>query len=65
VLTRIAIIADTHLRGGRPAPEACLEIARACDLLLHAGDFVDEAALELFEGLGVPLVGVAGNVDTP
>lgn len=64
-MTRLAIIADTHLRGGRPAPDACLEIARSCDLVLHAGDFVDEEALQSFESLGVPLIGVAGNVDTP
>ena len=65
VLTRIAIIADTHLRGGRAIPERCATIARDCDLILHAGDIADEAALDAFADIGPPLLAVAGNVDLP
>jgi putative phosphoesterase len=63
---RLAVISDTHLpRGSRVLPEACLERLRAADLILHAGDVVDGAVLDLLEGLGPPLVGVHGNVDGP
>jgi hypothetical protein len=64
-MTRIAVIADTHLRGGRPLRASCAEVAQGCDLILHAGDIADEEALELFRGLGPPLLAVHGNVDTP
>src|SRR5688572_15314248 len=64
-LTRLAVIADTHLRGGRPIPEQCAAIARECDVILHAGDIADAAALDAFAALGPPLIAVAGNVDLP
>ena len=36
---RIAVVADTHLpRGSRAIPDACLELMRSADLVLHAGD---------------------------
>ena len=35
---RLAIVADTHLpRGSRRLPDACVEILRGADLILHAG----------------------------
>jgi putative phosphoesterase len=62
----LTIIADTHLpRGTRALPEACLARLRAADLILHAGDVVAGAVLDLLEGLGPPLAGVHGNVDRP
>ena len=64
-MTRLAVVADTHLRGGRPIPERCIELARDCDVLLHAGDIADEAALDAFAAIGPPLIAVAGNVDLP
>ena len=64
-MTRLAVIADTHLRGGRAIPARCVEIARECDLILHAGDIADLAALDAFAALGPPLIAVAGNVDLP
>lgn len=63
---RVAIVSDTHLpRGDRVVPDACLERCRAADAILHAGDFVDVATLDLFEVLGPPLHAVHGNVDGP
>jgi putative phosphoesterase len=63
---RLAIISDTHLpRGARALPHACLERLRAADLILHAGDFVDGAVLEMLRRLGPPVHGVHGNVDRP
>ena len=63
-MTRVAVIADTHLpRGGRRLPDACLERLRAADLVLHAGDFVTVEFLEELVALGPPVRGVAGNMD--
>jgi putative phosphoesterase len=61
---RIGIISDTHLpRGTRRIPNACLEQLRGCELVIHAGDFVSEEALEQVEAIGPPLAAVHGNVD--
>ena len=61
----IAVISDTHLpRDSRQLPEACVERIAAADLLLHAGDFSTLAVLRELEGIGPPLVGVHGNVDS-
>ena len=62
---RVALIADTHFRGGANLSERCIEEIRAADLLLHAGDISSERALEEIEELGTPLRVVHGNVDSP
>ena len=65
-MTRVAVIADTHLpRGARRLPDACLERMRESDLVLHAGDFTSAAFLAELEALGPPVVGVHGNMDEP
>ena len=62
---RLGIISDTHLpRGARRIPDACLDRLRAADAILHAGDLVDVAVLELLRALGPPLHAIHGNVDT-
>jgi putative phosphoesterase len=62
----IAVTADTHLpRGRRVIPERALELMRAADLILHAGDFVSEEVLEQIEALGPPVRAVHGNMDSP
>jgi putative phosphoesterase len=62
----LAIISDTHLpRGIRALPETCVARLRAADLILHAGDVMDGATLDMVESLGPPLVAVHGNVDRP
>jgi putative phosphoesterase len=62
----IAVISDTHMpRGARRLPDACLERIAAADLLLHAGDFSTLDVLRELEGIGPPVVGVHGNVDSP
>jgi putative phosphoesterase len=62
----LAIISDTHLpRGTRALPQSCVARLRAADLILHAGDVVDGATLDLIESLGPPVVAVHGNVDRP
>jgi putative phosphoesterase len=59
----LAILSDTHLpRGARRLPARCVELLRAADLIVHAGDFITLAALDELRGYG-KLVGVHGNVD--
>lgn len=62
---RIGIVSDTHLRGSRPLPAACVELLRGTDLIVHAGDLVDLAALRELEAIGPRMVAVHGNVDEP
>lgn len=60
----IAVISDTHMPSrGRELPEPCRDLIVDADLLIHAGDVSDGAALSLMETLGPPLVAVHGNVD--
>jgi putative phosphoesterase len=62
---RLAILSDTHLpRGPRTIPEACLELCRGADAILHAGDLVDVQVLELLRSLGPPVHAIHGNVDS-
>jgi putative phosphoesterase len=63
---RIAVIADTHLpRGSRRLPPRCIDLMAMADAVIHAGDFVTEAALAEIESLGRSLYAVHGNVDEP
>ena len=57
----LALIADTHVRGGTPLlPERCLDIVAACDVVVHAGDIADLTALERLRAIGPPVVAVRG-----
>ncbi|MBZ6292224.1 metallophosphoesterase family protein [Streptomyces olivaceus] len=63
---RLLLVSDTHLPKRAkelPAPLPA-EIPRA-DVVLHAGDWVDTATLDLLEGRSRRLVGVYGNNDGP
>ena len=63
-VTRVAVVADTHLpRGARRLPESCLAELRAADLILHAGDVTTAAVLDELAALGPPVAAVFGNVD--
>jgi putative phosphoesterase len=63
---QLAIISDTHMpKGKRAIPDACLVRLRSADAILHAGDLVAMAVLELLESLGPPVHAVHGNVDEP
>jgi uncharacterized protein len=64
---RIAVVSDTHLpRFGTRLPRALVEGFREAriDRILHAGDWTEPIAVELFEAIG-DLDGVAGNNDGP
>ncbi|MBZ6136207.1 MULTISPECIES: metallophosphoesterase [Streptomyces] len=63
---RLLLVSDTHLpKRAKELPAPLLaEIPRA-DVVLHAGDWVDTATLDLLEGRSRCLVGVYGNNDGP
>ena len=62
---RLGIVSDTHLpRGRRALPDACVERLAASDAILHAGDLMELAVLELLESLGPPVHAIRGNVDS-
>jgi putative phosphoesterase len=63
---RILLTADTHLpRRAKVLPDRLLAEIDAADVVVHAGDWVDVAALDLFEKRARRLVGVYGNNDGP
>lgn len=61
---RLVIVADTHVpkRARDLAPELWREIEGA-DVVVHAGDWVDESLLDAFEARSRRLVAVRGNND--
>jgi uncharacterized protein len=46
-------------------PDACVELLRGADLVLHGGDFVSAAFLEELRSFGPTVEGVHGNMDEP
>ena len=64
--TRFLVLADTHLpRRAKRLPDAVLATLEEVDGVVHAGDWVDEATLDLLLATGRPVIGVAGNNDGP
>ncbi|MEU9387500.1 YfcE family phosphodiesterase, partial [Streptomyces sp. NPDC048279] len=63
---RLLLTTDTHLpmRARRLPDRLLAELPRA-DVVFHAGDWVDEATLDLFESRSRRLVAVYGNNDGP
>lgn len=61
---RLLLVADTHvpLRAKQLPGDLLCEVDRA-DVVVHAGDWVDVATLDLMEGRARRLVGVYGNND--
>jgi putative phosphoesterase len=63
---KLVLIADTHVpKRARDLPAAVWIAVEAADVVLHAGDWVDEAFLDRLESRCVRLVGVYGNNDGP
>jgi uncharacterized protein len=62
----VGLISDTHMTGTnrRTLPAACVERLAGCELILHAGDVMTEAALAEIEAIGPPVEAVVGNVDS-
>jgi len=65
-VVRLLLTTDTHLpkRARRLPAELLAEIGRA-DAVVHAGDWVDAATLDLLEARARRLIGVYGNNDGP
>ncbi|MFD7661969.1 metallophosphoesterase family protein [Streptomyces sp. NPDC059788] len=63
---RLLLMSDTHLpkRAKSLPPELLEQVARA-DVVVHAGDWVDTATLDLLEERSRRLLGVYGNNDGP
>ncbi|MDI2128419.1 metallophosphoesterase family protein [Yinghuangia seranimata] len=64
--TRLLLTTDTHVPSrARALPGALLEAIEAADVVVHAGDWVDEATLDLLLSRARRLVAVYGNNDGP
>ncbi|MFI9354902.1 metallophosphoesterase family protein [Streptomyces lydicus] len=63
---RLLLLSDTHLpkRAKALPPQLLDELPRA-DVVVHAGDWVDTATLDLLEARARRLIGVYGNNDGP
>jgi uncharacterized protein len=65
-MTRVAVIADTHLpRGEKSLPDECVARCEAAALILHLGDVVAASVLDELRALGPPVEAVYGNMDEP
>ncbi|MBY8881472.1 metallophosphoesterase family protein [Actinacidiphila acidipaludis] len=63
---RLVLTTDTHVpKRARRLPDELLAAMDAADVVFHAGDWVDEATLDLFEARARRLVAVYGNNDGP
>ncbi|MEU1438264.1 metallophosphoesterase [Streptomyces sp. NPDC005775] len=64
--TRLLLVSDTHLPvRAKSLPAPLLQAVEAADVVIHAGDWVDTATLDLLEGRARRLIGVFGNNDGP
>lgn len=63
---RLLLLADTHLpRRAKDLPAQVWAEVEAADLVVHAGDWVDEAALDALEARTTALLACWGNNDGP
>ncbi|SDO61840.1 hypothetical protein SAMN04487848_1734 [Microbacterium sp. ru370.1] len=61
--TRLLLLADTHVpKRARSLPAAVRRAASGVDLIVHAGDWVQESVLDELSAIG-PVLGVWGNND--
>lgn len=64
--TRMLLLADTHVpKRARRLPDAVLRAIDDADVVVHAGDWVDAATLDLLESRARSFHGVYGNNDGP
>ncbi|MCG3040583.1 metallophosphoesterase [Streptomyces sp. S1A] len=62
----VLLMPDTHLpRRARRLPGELLERVAEADVVVHAGDWVDTATLDLLQERSRRLIGVYGNNDGP
>ena len=64
--TRLVVVSDTHLpTRAKDLPAPVWAAVEAADLVVHAGDWCDEATVLALRDRARRLVGVAGNNDGP
>ena len=64
--TRMLLLADTHVpKRAKRLPDAVLQAIDEADVVVHAGDWVDLATVELLQSRARVLHGVHGNNDGP
>lgn len=61
----IAVLSDTHSTSGHALQGRTRDVVERADLVIHAGDFVTEAALDAFHDASDRLLAVHGNADDP
>lgn len=61
----IAVLSDTHSEDGHELAGRARDAVRDADLVVHAGDFTTETALDAFHDASEQLFAVCGNADTP
>lgn len=62
--TRLLLISDTHVPArAKRLPDAVWRAVDDADVVVHAGDWVDVATLDLLEARAARLIGVYGNND--
>ena len=62
---RILVLSDTHIpRAAHGLPEVILDQIKKSDMVLHAGDFVDEEVFDNIIRLNKNLHAVYGNMDS-
>ncbi|MFE2867647.1 metallophosphoesterase family protein [Embleya sp. NPDC059259] len=63
---RVLLTSDTHVpQRAKAVPERLLAELATVDVVIHAGDWVDGVALDLFEAHSRRVIGVYGNNDGP
>ncbi|MFF5080484.1 metallophosphoesterase family protein [Actinoplanes sp. NPDC000266] len=63
---RLVLTSDTHLpKRARDLPAPLWSAIDEADVVVHAGDWMDEAALDAFEGRAKRLIACYGNNDGP
>ncbi|MCX7749627.1 MAG: metallophosphatase family protein [Clostridia bacterium] len=61
---KIGVISDTHIpRSAKTIPDKVFEIFTGVELIIHAGDIAEEAAIEQLEAVA-PVIAVHGNRDS-
>ncbi|MEU0084620.1 metallophosphoesterase [Streptomyces sp. NPDC006274] len=61
---RLLLTSDTHVPArARRLPAQLMDSMAAADVVIHAGDWIDAATLDLFESRSARLVAVYGNND--
>lgn len=64
--TRVLLMTDTHLpKRAKDLPAPLWDAVDAADLVVHAGDWVDEATLDALEARSARLLACWGNNDGP